>query len=370
MSVLVAVGVSTAACSTSSDEQAGGGEVSADALAEAQAAAQEAMQAPTEIPVTTPLSAKPPTGKLIVYLRDPAPASAEIWDGLQQAATAVGWRSEAVKFDPTDLSSFNAGLLQALSMGADYVVDAGIPESQLSRSTVAKFEEAGVPLVVVGTTPVPHTDTLLGDHSDENARVLNGQQLADWFVADSQGEGKAAVVNITTYPTLTLFADSFAEHVSETCPDCEIDPIKVTFGDALDGTLTSSVIAKLRADRSIKYAVFDNSAEIFGLDAQLKAAGLDDVKVIGHSIDPTTVESFAKGQAEAFVAYDFSYTGLAAVDVAVRHSVGDEPGDRDAAQPSQLITSDNIDSLPPTAIFRGPADALEQFKQLWLVSGP
>ena len=369
-SVLLAAGLVACGSSTTGDEDRSDAPgLSADGIAAATASAQQAEEAPTAIAQTVPLSKKPPTGKLIAFLQDPAPPSVEQFAGLTDAAAAVGWRAESVKFNPADLATFNAGLLQALSMGADYVVNSGVPESQISKSTVERFKSAGVPIVVLDTTPVPQTETLLGDSGGESSRVRAGAQLADWFVADSQGTGSAVVVNITTYPTLTLFAESLEDQVEKTCPSCKTTPLKQTFDDALNGNLTANVVAKLRSDRTIKYAVFDNSAEIAGLDPALKAAGLDDIKLIGHSIDPTTVQSMQSGQAKTFMAYNFRYGGWRAMDIALRHSVGDPTEDPDAVTPYQLMTKDNVGQLPPEALFRAPDDSLEQFKKLWLVSG-
>ncbi|SFK07398.1 ABC-type sugar transport system, substrate-binding protein, contains N-terminal xre family HTH domain [Amycolatopsis sacchari] len=363
---LLAVGTLVTACGSTTQT---GERPSSAAIEGAQATVREAEKVPTTISATTPLTKRPPTGKSIVFLQDGTQPSVEIYGGIQEAAEALGWTARSIKFDPADLSTLNAGLLQALTTGADYVVDSGFPESQLSTSTVAKFKAAGVPIIVVGTTPVPETDTLLGDYSDQNHYVLAGKQLADWFVTDADGQGTALVVNLTTYPSLTLFTDSFSAEVAKICPSCRTDTIKSTIGDALKGTLTAQVIAKLRADRSIKYAVFDNSGEIAGLDAQLKTAGRTDVKVIGHGIDPVTLKSLESGQAKAFIAYNFRYSGWAATDIAARKSVGDPVANPKSVQPSQLITSATANQLPANAIFREPADGLQQFKKLWLVSG-
>jgi ribose transport system substrate-binding protein len=363
---LLAVGTLITACGSATQTSEG---ASSTALAGAQTVVTEAEKVPTTISATTPLTKRPPTGKSIVFLQDGTQPSGEIFGGIQEAAQTVGWTASSIKFDPSDLSTLNAGLLQALTTGADYVVDSGFPESQLSKSTVAKFKAAGVPIIVVGTTPVPETDTLLGDSSDQNHYVLAGKQLADWFIVDSQGNGKAVVVNLTTYPSLTLFTDNFSAEAAKICPSCKTDTVKSTIGDALKGTLTTQVIAKLRADRSIKYAVFDNSGEIAGLDAQLKTAGLTDVKVIGHGIDPVALKSLESGQAKAFIAYNFRYAGWAAMDIAVRKSVGDPVGNPKSVQPSQLITSATASQLPADAVFRAPADGLQQFAKLWLVSG-
>ena len=359
-----------AGCGSSSSAAPGSAGPDEAQLAAARSSAQAAEAAPTTIAQTVPLSRKPPTGKVIVFLQDPAAPSTEQFQGLVDAAQAVGWTAKSVKFNPVDLATFNAGLLQALSMDADYVFQSGVPESQLSQSTLAKYEEAGVPIIVTDTTPVPATETLLGDTGGRNSRTASADKLADWFVADSSGTGRAAIVNITTYPTLTLFADGFADRVAKTCSSCRTETLEQTFGDALDGTLTSNIISKLRADRSIKYAVFDNSGEIAGLDAALKAAGLTDVKVIGHSIDPTTVKSMESGQAATFMAYNFRYGGWRAMDIALRHSIGDPTDDADAQTPFQLMTKANVGQLGPDALFRAPADALEQFTRLWLVTDP
>lgn len=356
-----------AACGSSA--QGGGSNLSADKLASAAASVKQAAAAPQKISATQPLSKAPPKGKRVFYLKGATSASEETYQGIREAADAVGWSADSVSFDESNISTFNAGLLRALSLGANYVIESGIGGDQLSKSTVDKFSAAGVPIIIGDPFPVPETDTLLGDSGGRNARVLGGDRLADWFVVDSQGKGSAVVANVTTYPSLTLFTDQFSKHVKETCPACRTKTIQATIAGAADGSMLTAVIAALRSDRSIKYAAFDFSGFTNGLDAKLAAAGLGDVKVIGYGIDPTTAKSIRSGQSKAFIGFNYKYMGWSGMDIAVRHSVGDRPLDPKAEIPSQLFTSANIDQLGPDALFRAPADSLEQFKKLWLVTG-
>lgn len=362
---LTAVAVLAAACGSS--DSGSEAALSSGAAAAAKAAVKAAEQEPTTIAATKPLSKAPPRDKLVVFLNGGGTNNDETLGGLTQGAEVYGWTIKSLTINPGDISTVNTGLLQALTLKADYVVLPGFPEAQLSKSTLAKFKDAGVKIIIPSTTPVPRTETLLGLSADTNSRILAGKQLADWFVDDSKGKGKAVIFNVTTYPNLTVFVKSFEDQVKKTCPACRTKTVSVTFGDVVSGALPPKVVSELRTDRSFEYAVFDNSLEITGLDPALQAAGLTKIKVIGHSMDPVTVKSLTSGQAKAFIAISFRYAGLDSMDTAYRDSVGDSTAQTpDMTVPSRLITKANVDQVPADGNFQAPKDALEQFTKLWL----
>lgn len=358
---------SSTSASGSPSTSGGGGGQSSSMIAAAKASVAKAEQAPTQISETTPLSKTPPRGKLIAFIGGATPPDDEANAGIEGAAKLLGWNTKRLTFDAANISTFNTALLQALTLHADYVVDSGITMDQISKSTLAQYKAANVPILAYNVTPIVQSAPYVSLVGGRNAFLGGGSVLADYFVADSNGAGKALNVNITAYPILTAYADSFDQQVKATCPSCSTVRKSVTFSDLVNGKIATNVISALRADRSIKYVVFDASSEISGLDSALTAAGITDVKLLGFGIDPTTVKSIKSGAAKAFVAYNFRYNGWAAVDSAARLSVGDPGVNPKSVSPSWLITSGNVGAVPSNALFQGPSDALKQFAALWHV---
>lgn len=372
IAVLAGAALVLAGCSAGTEAPASSGEeVSAEVLAAAQAAVDEAVQVPTEISETTPLPSVPESGKLIVYVGGATPPEQEELQGIQEAAALLGWEVKSYSFDASDISTFDTALQQALREKPDYVVESGISVDLFSRSTVEDYKEAGVPILTINVTPIPTEEPFVPVYGGTNAFLHGGDVLADYFIADSQGQGKVLNVNITAYAILTAFSDRFDEKVAETCPTCTTVKLPQTFGDLINGSIPANVVSQLRADPSIKYVLFDNSAEANGLDAALDAAGLDDITAIGFAIDPSTVDSIESGgAAKAFMAYNFRYNGWAAVDAAARLSLGEPATNPESIAPTLLVTAENTDALSPDALFRGPDDALAQFAELWGVAAP
>lgn len=342
-----------------------GKELSTEKVAEAEASVAKAEAGPTTISETVPLSKTPPRDKLVVFIGAATPSDSEHREGVEEASALLGWRTKSITFDAANISTFDTALLQALRLNADYVVNSGIAESQISKSTLAKYKDAGVPIFGTNVYPVTQNEPYVGLAGGGNAFLHGGSVLADWFVADSKGTGKVLEISITSYPILSALGETFDERVKKTCPSCSTVKLSQTFGDFANGSIPTTVVTKLRADRSIKYVMFDNSGEASGLDAKLKAAGLDDIQAIGFAIDSTIAKSIKSGQSRAFVAYNFRYDGWAAVDAAARLSIGDPQTGDEVLSASRMITKSNVDELPADAVYRGPDDALAQFAKLW-----
>src|SRR5712664_2033787 len=98
--------VTLAACSSSSNAAGGGSSASPPGgsasvagkslLAQAQTSAQAATANPSGLTITTPLTKKPPTGKLIVSIQNANDVSAVENAAAQQAAKALGWTLKVV----------------------------------------------------------------------------------------------------------------------------------------------------------------------------------------------------------------------------------------------------------------------------------
>ena len=356
---------------TSSTGASPTGSASEEVLAAATASVEEATTVPVKISETTPLGSVPPKDKVVVFVGGTSTPDAEALEGVQDAAALLGWQTKSFSFDAADISTFDTAMQQALRESPDYVVESGIGEDLFSKSTVDDYRDAKVPILAINVTPIPTEAPFVPVYGGTNAFLRGGEVLADWFVADSKGTGKVLNVNITSYPILTAFSDRFDEQVKSTCPSCTTTKLPQTFSDLVNGSIPANVVSQLRSDPSIKYVVFDNSAETNGLDAALGAAGLTDVKAIGFAIDPSTIASIDAGKsAKAFMAYNFRYNGWASVDTAARLAIDETATNPDSVAPTLLVTAENSSALSADALFRGPEDGLEQFAKLWGVHAP
>jgi ribose transport system substrate-binding protein len=333
-------------------------------VTKATVAAKLAEAASTKILQTTPLPRKPPTGKLFVYIADPIPANSQIGQTAELAASAVGWRFAKLSYTPGNPDTFQSALSTALSMHASVVGEAGVPASQFGASEIAAYKAADVPIVVTNLVPGTNSGDIYATPGS-TYEVYGSKALADWFISDSQGKGDALVENAAVYPILTQFDSGFEAAVKENCTGCSTQNLVVPPDDITNGQLIPTVISRLRANPKFDYVVFDNGLFADGVSAQLDAAGLNKVKVIGTGMDPDGASAIKAGTESAWMSISYYYQGYSLMDAAFRvvEHVPGIAGDTAASQ--QLITSADIDQFG-TGNYP-PPDALQQFEKLWKV---
>ena len=367
LTLVSACSASSAANSGASSSANSGASSSANGtdLAAAQAGVTTYLATPTKILQTVPLPRTPPTGKTFAFLSANNPAAQLAALGAQQAAAAVGWHYLHIQYDPANPASLQSAFSQALAEHATVVTESGLAQSQFSASTIAAYAQAGVPIIVAAAAPVSPSATILGPVQGASAFISSGTGLADWFVADSKGTGEALVENVPGFPVLTQFKDAFETRVAQLCPSCVVKSIDITLPDVAAGTLVSSVVTALKADPKLNYVVFDDGDFAIGITSALKAAGLTQVKVAGQILDSTGAAALSSGTESAWMGWDGTYQGYAAMDMALRWVEKVPLTSNDAFSPTQLLTEANIGS---TTEWAQPSDALQQFEALWKVS--
>ena len=93
------------------------------------------------------------------------------------------------------------------------------------------------------------------------------------------------------------------------------------------------------------------------LPAALKAAGLNDIKIVGQGGDPTPFQALAQGQMLALVPFDYYDVDYQMVDALARHFTGQKI--EQTAPPLWLLTKDNLPSSY-TKLFPNVADYQSQ----------
>lgn len=333
---------------------------------EARQLAEKAQQAPASITQTIALAAAPPVGKSIIFVRNAEPATTQIVNAAKLAAESVGWDFSVVNYDAANPATLQAALMTALAKKPTYVMETGTPQSQFGTSVIEAYKRAGVKLIVGAAEPYEKTETVIGNPLGAAAYAQNGKDLADWFIADSNGKGHAVLESVSVYPVYLAFRKGFTDEVDRLCPNCKYDIVTITPAQAQSNAILPALISKMRSTPGIGYAFFDNGQYANGATAALAAAGLKNIKIGGEAINQQGIEAVRAGTNHAWGALSFFYLGYALVDVAVRDITNSPGADLDSIQPRQLITKSNVDTL--RGDWNLPADALSQFQKLWNVT--
>jgi ribose transport system substrate-binding protein len=106
-------------------------------------------------------------------------------------------------------------------------------------------------------------------------------------------------------------------------------------------------------------------AIVLGLPAALKAAGLNDIKIIGEGPNTTNLQYLASGEQQASIAFPYYEEMYAMVDALARKFSG-VPIEPAFDPPIWLLTKDNVPST--TELFPLVVDVKDQFAKLWGVS--
>lgn len=352
----------TASASTSASASTG-----SDPVAAAQAIVDKLLVPPTTLGVTAPLKARPSGVGPVVYLSCENALCQQIATGLEAAASAAGvaFRNQPIKL--ADPATLIAGMQQALAMRPkpSGVVFAGLPEA-VWGSQLPAFEAAEVPLIpiAVGTTsdsPALPAGSLDGP-ADGDAQA---SAIANFFIADSGGQGKALVLNVPDVGLLKSVTEKIESTVESGCPDCSVSTVDVTLAQVASNGVVPAIVSALQRQPDVDYVVTVQGEFTQGLDAAASAAGIDDLKLIG--INPTIAnqQEIATGQSRAFTLLPFRVMGWLAMDVALRNAQGMDVADGNGGLPLQLLTKETVGT--PAASLDRPEDYQEQFEKLWLV---
>lgn len=359
----------TSACSEASSSGEGGGEASAQALAQAETAAAlvaAAQQIPTEMTVTTPLNAAPAKGKKMVWLNCNFALCSAIGDGVKSGSTTGGWEYDQVNYSSADPATLTAAFRRALDMNPTAVAVAGVPPTAGWQSVIPEYEARGIPIITSFLGPTELNSTIIANVGGVADHKNTGQIIARWFIADSQGHGKALLQTVDGFPVLKTFTDAFADTVKAECAECEVDILASTIDQAASGKIVPSIIPALTKSPDTGYLV-TSSLEFFdALPAAMSAAGLQDVKVAGQTPTEAGQLNLKAGKFAASTTQATYYSGWLIADAAFRHDAGlPLPEGTNGAMPTRLLTSDSDFDIKISQDF--PVDFQEQFKKLWQV---
>lgn len=347
--------------------QAGAAQARADA-AEATVGVSDLLDSPTSIGPRTPLSATPEPGKTLIWIECPTPGCVLVGNGISDAAAHLGWSVDRIGHDLTPEGTAGA-MAQAVAQNPDAVLISGSVNA-FYEDSLSELNERGVP--VIDSSSVNEVagaaNGIYGMVQGIPQTTAYGRILASWIVADSGGDANVLVFNVPDVPVLTGFNTGIAEVMAETCANCVVEIVDVSFADLLGGNVPGLVVSALQANPDADYVACGFGDLCIGVTGAIAEAGLSDrVKLTGALPNAGDFAAIAAAEEAAFVAAPEYMIGWRKVDILAAFFVGDDLGEAQTALlPMQVITPETSGIVRDGAgNYIGVADYEAQFLARW-----
>jgi ABC-type sugar transport system substrate-binding protein len=351
-------GCGSSGSSSSSSSTAANANATAS-LNQAQKVLEQGSARPTNITVSTPIKKSIPTGKKLVFISCGA-ASCQLQGNIvKEAAGHLGWSSQTIATDGSP-EKIQSAFSTALRNGADAVILNASTRAAISKQ-LAEAKAKGVAFVGCCSTDSVGDGYLYNTSTPaQNARI--GKLLASAIASDAGGkDANTLYVDIPAFTILGALGDSFKADYQKLCQGCKYNKIAIALPQLANAPNT--IVSYLRSHPDTKYVALSVTDALgTGLPAALKAAGLNDIKIVGQGGDPTAFQALAQGQMLALVPFDYYDVDYQMVDALARHFTGQKV--EQTAPPLWLLTKDNLPSSY-TKLFPNVADYQSQFLKLW-----
>jgi ribose transport system substrate-binding protein len=329
----------------------------------AKKALQELLQRPTDAPVTEPIDADIPSGKTIDFISCGVSECNAEGDLIKGYLEPLGWDLNVINTDGTPESQRNA-FEQVVRDAPDGVIYVSI-----NRETYSSFLpdlEANGTFTASICSADQQGDGIDYANCTPELQGESGASAATWVAADNESGAGSVWINVPAFPTLADMGSNFEETLKKYCPDCAYDQVDLAVGDLADAS--QKIVSYLRSHSEVKYVGLGLDSLAAGLPAALKAAGLNDVKIVGAGTGPTNLQYLATGDEQASAPFPYYEVFGSAVDAIIRNVVGVDQVEAKYPE-AWLLTKDNVDEVPSDgALFPMVEDIEDQFFELWGVS--
>ncbi len=360
----VALGALTACGSTAGGTAAGGttDKVDQSGIAKAQALYNTYLKRPTQIPNATPIGKPIPKGKKITFIACGTPSCNLEAAIIKKATDKLGWTFSEIASDGTPEKT-KAAWDQIVREKPDGVIYSATPRAGF-EAELQKAKALGIHVTACCTTDPPGNglDFVIGQPTQSNPV---GQAMASWVITTSKGTANSVYVDLSAFPILAELYKGYTSTMADFCKACKVDRLDIPI-TALGKDVSERIVGFLRSHPDTKYVALSVDGALgVGLPAALKAAGLNDIKVIGEGPDTTTLQYISSGQQQASVAFPYWEEMYSQVDALARIFAG-VPLEDKTTVPSWIITKDDM----PTdkEIFPVVADMEQQYYKLWGVA--
>jgi ribose transport system substrate-binding protein len=337
--------------------------------AKAKAFVAKYIKKPTSILITTPLKGQPVKGKKIVQLKCGVPECQEIYNGVKDAASVLGWTSQDVTmgFTPEDVGK---AFQQGLGLDPDAIVISGIPLA-VWKTYADQAKSKGIPVVNISTmdlaTGMSGNGLITSLNSNGVTTGLMGRENGNYILWKSHAKGAhVLIVQVPQYPVLAPWQNALTTVVKSGCPTCKVQVINVQAAD-IGTKVPQTIISAIQKDPKIKYVALSFGGLSTGVRSALDGAGYNDVAITGEGSVAANLAALRAGKEQMWAAQVTQMQGWYVADVLLRNWNNQPLGkERNLQQyPTQILTPQNV---PKTGTqFLTPANYKSQFKGLWHV---
>ena len=339
---------------------------STDNSAEVEAATKDLegfLVKPTKINQSEPLTKPIPTDKTWVIITCELPACKIIADGALAAAEAAGVPTKLLNYKTTDATTLTTSMKNALDLDPFAVSPVGFTQA-VWDSLQPLYKDAGVII-----TPIAVGDTIPSDVVTEGSASQvdyerGGQLMANYVIADSGGTAKILLQDIPAFAVLGAYADGFEKTIKSGCKACTITTLDLAPAQLATNGVVPAIVSSLQKDPSINYLATSDGAFLIGINASLKAAGLDGIKIVGGSPDINNLQALTNGSQTAWTSAAEDQYGWVALDIIGRTLNGQDVAPAGGGRSTLVATKDNV-GTPSASGLDAPSDYQDQYKTLW-----
>jgi len=357
--------ISGAQSSTNASPASGGAKA-------AQAFLQKYTGTPTSINLTVPLKSAPAKGKTVIFIGNTTTDGLRVVAGVRAAVEALGWKVTVLDADPTNPSTGNSAILQAVQARPDFIGYLTDPASSVA-SGLAAAKSAGIPVFPVAVAEAPsEADWRFSDPFGAADFALGGKVNAAYVVSQSASDAKVLVVAVPSIANQKVWQESFNGEMAATCPKCVVHDLDVQFSDVLSGAVPAQVVSFLRSNPDYKQVVFSVGAFTAGFAAAAQAGGLtlgtgqNDIKVTSYSASPNNLSDLEAGTEQMSIATAEPWAGWLTVDAMARYDehMSLQPN-WNTSMPIWLEEKAGVTNV--NTLWTGPTGYQDQFEKLWHV---
>lgn len=323
------------------------------------------LKVPTTINQQVPLSGPVPKDNTWVVITCELPQCQLISDGALAAAKAAGVPTKLLSYQTTDGTTLTAAMKQALQLKPFAVSPIGFAQA-LWTDLQKDYQQAGVFITPMAVGDLKTSDVVTEGSATQFDYSRSGGLMADWVIADSNAGAKVLVLDVPAFAVLKAYGDGFKAEMKAKCTGCDVQALDVAPAQLASNGLVPAVISSLQTNPDVKYLVATDAAFLVGIEAALKSAGLDGLKIVGGSPDINNLKAVQSGSQTAMTAAAEDQYGWVALDIVFRHALKMDVPKGNGGRVEMIATRDTV--VPSATGLSAPKDYQAQYLKLWGVS--
>ena len=348
-----------AGCQTAPPTQAGDEQAAAALAAEARTRV-DAAKAPVAGGV--PISSPPVQSDKFVILIPCSQASegcAQPGKGAAEAAREIGWRTQIIDGKDT-ASTQNAAIRQAIALKPDGIITFAINPSSV-QGALAEARSQGI--AVVASSATASNMVAFSDNPTPEAWRQSGSLLADYAIAETDGQVKALVLHDTGFDVLANRHAGFVEQL-QGCSTCQIlEDQTFTFSD-LANSVPRLVQQMAQRHPDFNTIFIDYDYAVPTLLQGLRSVNAQNKIVLGSDGTSAAIKLIRdNGGQTATTAFALDWLGWSSVDALNRVFAGGDPQDAAGAISVKLIDHEVAQSI--SGLWSGDTDFRDGYRAMW-----